>query len=278
MKFFFRKILTVHKEYLFLFILLLVSLLILPFNNKGGVKKIQLYAFATVSFVSSIINSIGDNFISASELEYQKQINAQLMLELTQLKRKAIENIELKNKLSIFDSLKNNLISSRIVSKLISNSQGNYILDKGSNNGVKKGMPVITEKGLVGIISETTGNFSIVKTLFNNQFKLAVESERSHYQGILGWNGKRLGIKDVPSTVDFQLGDVLVTSDLSTIVPPKIPVAVVVSKDIAFSKVLINISAEPKENINSVSFVFVLKIIPEKEIDGIKLNLMRSDE
>jgi len=139
-------------------------------------------------------------------------------------------------------------------------------------------MPVITEKGLVGIISETTGNFSIVKTLFNNQFKLAVESERSHYQGILGWNGKRLGIKDVPSTVDFQLGDVLVTSDLSTIVPPKIPVAVVVSKDIAFSKVLINISAEPKENINSVSFVFVLKIIPEKEIDGIKLNLMRSDE
>jgi len=263
---------------LFLFILLLVSLLILPFNNKGGVKKIQLYAFATVSFVSSIINSIGDNFISASELEYQKQINAQLMLELTQLKRKAIENIELKNKLSIFDSLKNNLISSRIVSKLISNSQGNYILDKGSNNGVKKGMPVITEKGLVGIISETTGNFSIVKTLFNNQFKLAVESERSHYQGILGWNGKRLGIKDVPSTVDFQLGDVLVTSDLSTIVPPKIPVAVVVSKDIAFSKVLINISAEPKENINSVSFVFVLKIIPEKEIDGIKLNLMRSDE
>ena len=278
MKFFFRKILTVHKEYLFLFIFLLVSLLILPFNNKGGVKKIQLYAFATVSFVSSIINSIGDNFISASELEYQKQINAQLMLELTQLKRKAIENIELKNKLSIFDSLKNNLISSRIVSKLISNSQGNYILDKGSNNGVKKGMPVITEKGLVGIISETTGNFSIVKTLFNNQFKLAVESERSHYQGILGWNGKRLGIKDVPSTVDFQLGDVLVTSDLSTIVPPKIPVAVVVSKDIAFSKVLINISAEPKENINSVSFVFVLKIIPEKEIDGIKLNLMRSDE
>jgi rod shape-determining protein MreC len=275
---FLRKILTAYKEYFFLFLLLLVSLLILPLNNRSGVKKIQLYSFTAVSLISSLINSVGDNFISSSELEYQKQINARLLLELTQLKSKAIENIELKKRLSLFDSLKNELIPARIVSKLISNSQGNFILNKGSNNGIKKGMPVLTEKGLVGIVSEVTGNYSVVKTLYNNQFKLAVESERSHYQGILGWNGHKLEIKDVPSTVDFQLGDVLVTSDLSTIVPPKIPVAVVVSKDISFSKVLININAESKENLNSVTYVFVLKEIPNKEIDGIKLNLMQSNE
>lgn len=278
MKLFLKKIFVNYKEYFFLFFLLFISLSILPFNQKSGVKKIQLYSFSVISVVSSVINSISDNFISADELEIQKQINAKLNLELTKLRRNAIENIELKRNLGFYESHKADLIPAIIVSKLISNSQGNFILNKGAGAGIKAGMPVMTEKGLVGIIAETTQNFSVVKTLFNHQFKLAVESQRSHYQGIIGWNGKRLEIKDVPSTVDFQLGDELVTSDLSTITPPNIPVAVVVGKDISYSKVLISINAEPKENINSCSYVFVLKVIPNKEIDGLKLNLLQSNE
>lgn len=278
MKHFLKKIFNNYKEYFSLFILLFISLSILPFNQNRGVKKIQLYSFSVISIISNFFNSISDSFISVKELEYQKQINAKLNLELAKLRRQAVENIELKKKLKFYDSLKTDLIPARIVSKLISNSQGNFILNKGTNDGIKKGMPVITERGLVGLVSETTANNCVVKTLFNNQFKLAVESQRSHYQGILGWNGKRLEIRDIPSTANFQLGDELVTSDLSTITPPSIPVAVVVGKEISYSKVFINIYAEPIENINSCSFVFVLNVVPDKEIDGLKLNLLQSNE
>lgn len=278
MKFTLRKFFSANRDYFVLIVLLLISLSCLPLNKNKSVKKIQLYSFAVYSVFSDLIFSVQDFFRDESELISQKKINAQLMLEVNKLKREAIENIELKRRLKLQDSLSNNIVPARVLSKLISNTQGNFIINVGSDDGIQRGMPVITEKGLVGIISSINKDFSIVKTLFNSQLKIAVASQRSNYQAILGWNGERLIIKDVPSTIDFQLGDILVTSDLSTIFPHNIPVAIVVKKDVSYSKVLINIIAEPIENINSCSFVFVSKVIPNKEIDGIKLNLMHDDE
>lgn len=278
MKFNLRKFFSANRDYVVLIILLLISLSCLPLNKNKSVKKIQLYSFAVYSVFSDLIFNIQDFFRDESELIEQKKINAKLILEVNKLRREAIENIELKRRLKLQDSLSNNVVPARVLSKLISNTQGNFIINVGSDDGIQRGMPVITEKGLVGIINSTNKDFSIVKTLFNSQLKIAVASQRSNYQAILGWNGERLIIKDVPSTIDFQLGDILVTSDLSTIFPHNIPVAIVVKKDVSYSKVLINIIAEPIENINSCSFVFVSKVIPNKEIDSIKLNLMHDDE
>ena len=272
-KFFFN-----NKDYIVLIVLLFISLSCLPLNKFKATKKIQFYSFAAYSIFSDLIYHIQDIFRDDSEIINQKKINAQLMLELSKLRSEAIENIELKKHLKLQDSLTSNVIPARVLSKLISATLGNFIIDAGSKDGVRQGMPVITEKGLVGIIRNTSENFSVVRTLFNTQMKIAVASQRSKYQGVLGWDGEKLIIKDVASTVDFQLGDILVTSDLSTITPQNIPVAVVVKKDVSYSKVLINIIAEPLENLNSCSFVFVSKIIPNKEIDGIKLNLLQKNE
>jgi len=278
MRTFLRNFFSHNKDYIVLVVLLFISLFFLLLNKNKSAKKIQLYSFTAYSLFSELFHSASAIFQDHEEIINQKNINAEVMLELAKLRREAIENIELKKRLKLLDSLGSNLISARVVSKLISSTQGNFIINKGSGDNVHRGMPVITEKGFVGIISTTSQNFSIVRTLFNNQLKLAVASQRSNYQGILGWNGRSLLIKDVAPTVDFQLGDVLVTSDLSTIAPENIPVAIVVKKDVSYSKVTINIIAEPIENINSCSFVFVSKIIPNKELEGIKLNLLQGNE
>ncbi len=53
-------------------------------------------------------------------------------------------------------------------------------------------MPVITDKGLVGIVFESTDNYSSVRTYENSLFKVAVKNQRSNVDGVLNWDGKNL--------------------------------------------------------------------------------------
>ena len=84
--------------------------------------------------------------------------------------------------------------------------------------GIKPGMPVINDQGLIGIIYSTSDDFSIARTLRNRDLKLTVKDERSRIDGIMKWNGEDLVMVDVPKTFDIKPGDRIITSELSSLI------------------------------------------------------------
>ena len=80
-------------------------------------------------------------------------------------------------------------------------------------------------------------------------------------------------MKNLPSTVDVRIGDRIVTSDFSTILPPAIPVGVVSNITTVYSGALINVTVEPFADVNYVEDIFVLRIVLSKQIDEFELNL-----
>lgn len=272
---FFRKFITNFKEYIVLVLLLIISLTLLSANDNSQIKNLKTFALGGFAFLNSVPAGISNLFNDDDELIEMKRYNAELMLQVNKLREYGLENNDLKMMLDYKQQQPSPLISSAIISKLVSKIHGNFIIDVGASNSVDVGMPVINPLGLVGIVTDVSNNFSVVRTLYNSNLALAVVDQRSNVAGIMDWNGIELVMKNIPTTYDVAIGDRIVTSEFSTIFPPAIPVGVVVDKETNISGLLNNITVRQFVDISSLKNVFVLQIIQDTQIDSLELNLLK---
>lgn len=106
----------------------------------------------------------------------------------------------------------------------------NFItLDKGTVNGFKENMGVINDQGLVGVITSTSKNFSIVLPIIHPKALFSVMVKKKHYFGLLKWDGKQYSVakmNDVSNHAVLEIGDTIVTRE-TTIFPEGIPVGTI---------------------------------------------------
>ncbi len=269
-----RKLFNKSKEYLLLILLLIISLSIIPLNNNHHVKRIKTYAFVTFALFGNLVESTSSIFRNEDELLELQNENAKLMLDVNSLREYALENTELKNLLSFKLSSNYELIPSTIISKNISITQGVYIINSGIEDSISKSMPVINGNGLLGIISEVSDDFALVRTLSNSALKVSATIRRSNVNGVIRWDGNNLIMQNIPTTADIKRGDRVVTSILSTIFPPSIPIGVVEKKESNISGLLSDITIKPYVDVYSVKNVFVVPIVKSTQIDSLELNLL----
>ena len=275
MRKFLRRIVSDYKEYILLIFLSVISLTILAQNEKPAAKHLKTFALGNFAVINEITNSIVSIFKSDESRDELRNENAHLMLELNRLRKYRAENEELRSMIAFKDTSNYPLIPAKIISKLVTKSQGNFIVNRGSNNEIRKGMPVINSKGLVGLIMDVTENYSVVQHLFNSNLSIAVTLQRINVNGILNYDGKNLIIKDIPTTYDVQIGDIIETSDFSSIFPPSIPIGIVSKKESNVLGLLHNLKVEPFVNIFAANNLFILKIIPSKQINQLEMNLIK---
>ena len=80
-----------------------------------------------------------------------------------------------------------------VVADVVNNSVthlSNYItVDKGKLDGIMPDMGVVSERGVVGIVSTVSDHFSVIIPLLNPKFRLSCKVLGSSYFGSLSWNG-----------------------------------------------------------------------------------------
>ncbi|MCF8260540.1 MAG: rod shape-determining protein MreC [Melioribacteraceae bacterium] len=263
------------REYLLLVGLLVTSLTILSFNDSAAIKTVRTYGFGSFALFSSAVNNIASIFIDSDEIERLKKINSELMLEVNLLREYGLENRELKALLSIKNELNHSLIAASVISQIPSQVRGDFIINVGKIDSISAGMPVIDEKGLIGVVYETTENFSLVRTLKNSSLKVTGKVQKSNVHGVITWDGTDLLMRNIPTTSDVQPGDRIVTSSFSTIVPPSIPIGVVREKSINISGLLTDLVIDPFVDISSVRVLYVVQFIESSDVEGLELNLIR---
>jgi rod shape-determining protein MreC len=105
------------------------------------------------------------------------------------------------------------------------NSSKNYIqLNRGSSQGIKDNMAVISSDGaVVGTIVNVSPNFSQAMSLLHVQNSVSASLKRSGDFGTIEWDGKDprfLLLKKIPKTVEVKVGDTVLTSSVSFNFPP----------------------------------------------------------
>jgi rod shape-determining protein MreC len=171
-----------------------------------------------------------------------KTINSDLMQTIARLEeekqiyRKQLELLTNPSESNVLElgmevSTNNHYIPAKVVRNQI-NKKKNYItLDKGSTDGIKKDMGVLSHNGIVGVIMNVSSNFSIVIPVLNPDFRLNCKI-KSGYYGPLHWDGNDplyTHLEDLPPHADFQIGDTVYTSGYSNYFPPGIAVGTIIS-------------------------------------------------
>src|SRR5438552_180895 len=167
--------------------------------------------------------------------------------------------------LGLKTAYQNKMIMGRVIGKTLIQTRNTITLNIGESDSVKTGMPVITEKGLVGKIAGTSTHYSIAQILYNKDLKVSAKDQRSRVDGIIFWPGEnKLSLKNVSKSSDVQPGDIIVTSEYSNNFPPGLPVGFVTNVG-TIDNLFKNIEIESFVNFETVEEVFVLNYLTNEE-------------
>lgn len=142
------------------------------------------------------------------------------------------------------------------------NKKNNYFtLDQGSSQGIEIGMGVISDDGVIGIITDVSEDFSIVMTVLTDNCKINAKLKKNNEYWFLSWDGSdnEYGqIKDVKRDIDFEIGDEVVTSGGGSQFPSGIAIGKIdeiVSED---GDQTISLNIKLDVNYNAVYHVYVI--------------------
>jgi rod shape-determining protein MreC len=201
----------------FLFLIFFTISLILLINNNSYQQ-------------ASVWNS--SNQIIGNAYERVNKLNSYLMLSETN-DNLAAENARLKNllKSSFYDdSLRQTTvidssfkqqytyIIASVVNKSV-NQKNNYLtINRGSKHGIKKGMGVTSASGVIGIILNTSPDFSTIKSLLHTETKISASVEGNIGSLVWGngnYDSRYALLKDIQSHLSIKKGARVVTSEFS---------------------------------------------------------------
>lgn len=214
----------------FLFVLLEVASLVLlfRFNNYHG--SVWFTSANAVSGKVLEAHSEMESYMNLAEVnEALTQRNVYLEHRLAQLEEQLAVKMStdsLAGKLQN-DSVHYRLIPAKIVNNSIDKTENFITLDKGSADGVKKDMGVVSGTGVVGIVYLVSKHYSVVISVLNAKSNISCAIADRGYFGYLHWTGGASDVAyvdDIPRHAHFKKGDNIVTSGYSSVFPAGIAV------------------------------------------------------
>jgi rod shape-determining protein MreC len=133
------------------------------------------------------------------------------------------------------------------------------IIDKGSDDGLRHGMPVVTAQGLVGRVDAVIANAARVQLLNDAGSYVNVQLAATRTEAML--RGSLTGdvtVEMVPQEANLKAGDVILTSALGGNYPPNILIGQVVSVRQLETELFQSASVQPAVNFTNLRAVLVV--------------------
>lgn len=115
----------------------------------------------------------------------------------------------------------NKFVTARIVNLSARTGEVYYIINKGSRDGLRQDMPVMSDRGVLGAILDVSNNYAVVIPIINPKLRLSCTIKTKGHKGTLMAQGHtydtRLG--DVPVHAQVAPGDTILTSGYSFLFP-----------------------------------------------------------
>jgi rod shape-determining protein MreC len=133
------------------------------------------------------------------------------------------------------------------------------LLDRGQTDGVLSGMPVISEDGLVGLVTATSSGAGKAMTLLDRQSAVDATVQRSRTRGIVrGRGADGIGFEFVARDADVAIGDLVITSGLGGIYPKGLRIGRVTAVSDPGAKLVQTATLEPAVDFGRLEQVFVI--------------------
>ncbi|MCK4449774.1 MAG: rod shape-determining protein MreC [Anaerolineae bacterium] len=258
-----------------LIILVLLSLAGLALDQNEDLLPIEDLALRFVVPVqeklTSLANSISDLTQATQDIRELHRRNEDLqgladslMIENVRLKEIESENETLRRLLGFTQanpthSYKAAEVKGRVIGRDPSNFLSYLTIDSGSQQGIEKGMPVVTERGLVGRITDVGSNWAKVMLTIDPSSSVNALIQSSRATGVVeGQVGGSLVMKYIPQEETVNVNDIVLTSGLGGNFPKKLIIGQVTAVHQRDIEMFQQAHIRPTVDFNNLEIVLVI--------------------
>lgn len=196
--------------------------------------------------------------------------NAQLQQKLADYEEIKQENEQLKQQLEITSQRpENKSLAASVIGRDPNDVFSGFSIDKGTLEGISVGDPVITNRGLVGIVTQAYATTSKVSCLLSEDVKVAAVCIERQESGVVTSNIMTastglLRFNYLSGDTKLQEGDIITTSGAGRNYPEGILIGEVKSVEKSENDISKYAVVQPCEDISAVKDVFVIVSFPGK--------------
>jgi rod shape-determining protein MreC len=219
--------------------------------------------------ILSYQNGVVEYFSLASVNKSLVDKNAELLAELEKLKTPAD---------SMYIALDSTFMNTfqfkgaKVINNSLRFARNHITLNKGGDQGVKEGMGVFNEDGVVGRVKGVSKNFATVISLLHTDLLISSKVKSTDVFGTTKWDGldsKKAKLMYIPRHVDIKVGDEVITSGYNAIFPEGIPIGKVLEVNPGLDNNYLDITLDLATDFSKISYVYLVENHIETELDSL---------
>jgi len=267
-------------------VLLLGNFMLMAFDAReitSGQRIIRVWSQAVADFVQSPVTGISSglsNYFSSisnlrsaqSENDILKQRVQELELDIKGKEDLTAENDRLRSLLNLKENSKYKVLTARIIGRDPSVWFDSSIINRGSLDGVKLNMPVVSDGGLIGRVTAVgplTAQFDLITRDKSGVGGVVGEIGTSNVLGVVAGTSKSdlVEMRYVSGSAEVQAGQVVYTTGQDGIYPAGLKIGEIVEVRSGSATTPHQIFIRPSAGINSIKEVGVLLYEPPAKVE-----------
>lgn len=214
------------------------------FLIAGGVIALALggyFSSASNVFTGSLVNmqtwfatrftAVQDFLTAPRDMAFLRQRNTELEAEVSELQSQVIQLQQQVGETQVLAALvdfaqanpENRYRGAAVIGRDPSPFLHYVIINRGSNDGIRRGMPVVTNQGLVGRIDAVIADAARVQLITDPASTVNVQLQNAEVDATLkGSVTGDLNLDLIPQDTNLQAGDLVLTSGLGGGYPPNL--------------------------------------------------------
>lgn len=226
---------------------------------RGTLAPLEAGASALESAAAAPAQVLGDIATLKSENGRLNADNAALRAQVAQLQAAGRENSDLRRELSFERSFGHRMVAAQVIGRGPDVFSRTLTLDRGTADGLRPGMVVVTGAGLVGRLKEVGPHSASVQTVADPSIRVNSYTVKSGLEGTVsgGTGPLRMEIQARPDAA-AEVGEWALTSGVGGLYPRGIPVGQVIRYDRRDSAPVVTADLAWANDLSSLSSVLVV--------------------
>lgn len=263
-KFFLR-----NKTFLLYFLLFFISIIF----------TVQSHSYHRSKFINSANLVTGGVYNSVNNLTVYFNLKSQNLIlqeENARLKSAAyIANDSINPSFisdSIYDGISYKFTPAQVIKNSYSLKNNVLLINRGKRDSIKQDFGVITSKGILGIVDQTSTKFANVLSILNTNIKISAQLKNTNHFGSLMWDTKSpqvIQLNEISKIAPLKKGDTIVTSGRSIIFPKGIPIGTIEDFRLDAAENFFTIDVKLFNDMTNIEYVYIIENVDKSEINSL---------
>ncbi len=217
-----------HRDKTVLVIAIAVSIVLLTRDEASKINAARTISSVLLYPVEQLKNYVVTIEELREENDRLKALAVSMALEQERLDQFKRERNRLRRLIGLREDSFHRFLPCEVIALTVNPFHHSVTIDRGTQDSVRAGMPVVGYRGLVGRVTQVFPHHARVLLLNNKSVSVSCLDRRSDVVGVLEWErGNRFHLEYVGKEEDVIQGDTLVTSGLGRVFPKGFPVGIV---------------------------------------------------